>query len=123
LKFCVSADQRFFNLLGMCCDIRSIFWINSMRKAAEHGAYHNDQRELFRAGWNPEDPDKEYLKIIANRLLGASSTVCRIFDQVDPNTGLFLRKWEAREFAQCRVPSHDKDGKLPDEEPTEGEGS
>jgi hypothetical protein len=123
LRFCVSADQRFFNLLGMCCDIRSIFRINSMRKAAEHGAYHHDQRELFQSNWNPQDPDKDYLKIIEARLLGASSMVARIFDQVDPNTGLFLRRWEAREFAQCPLPSpkHDRDGRLPDEEPGEVE--
>jgi hypothetical protein len=128
LKFCVSADQRFFNLPGMCCDIRSIFRVNSMRKAAEHGTYHQDQRELYKGNWKPQDADEDYLKIIEHRLLGASSMVARIFDEVDPNTGLFLRRWEAREFARCPMahgdfPSaqHDKDGRLPDEEPGEAE--
>jgi hypothetical protein len=35
---------------------------------------------------------------------------------VDPETGLFLKNWEPREFAQCQTPLHDEKGRLPDED-------
>jgi hypothetical protein len=117
LRSCVSADQRFFNILGMCCDVRSIFRLNAIRVGIEHGDHERDLRELRQSGWNPPDPDKAYLEIIANRLLGPHQQVCGIFNRVDPETGLFSKQWEPRGFAQCPLPQHDKDGRLPDEEP------
>lgn len=115
LKFCTSGDRRYFNLIGMCCDPRSIYVINTCRIGVEHGDYSRDQRELRQGGWNPKNPDKEYLEFIEDRLLGAHSKVCRIFDQVDPETGLFLKNWEPRGFGQCQHKIHNKDGRTPDE--------
>jgi hypothetical protein len=111
LGFCTSADKRYFNLYGMCCDIRSIFSINSMRIGIEHGDYRRDKRELGQSGWNPPDPDSAYLEIIVHRMLACHQQVCAIFNQVDPETGLFLKNWEPREFAQCHTPLHDDKGR------------
>jgi hypothetical protein len=115
LRFCISADHKFFNLLGCCCDIRSINRVNAIRKGAEHGDYSADQRELGQSGWHPDEKEKdaEYLKIIAHRLLTPHHQLCRIFDQVDPETGLFRKDWQPREFAQCPSGLHDKDGVIP----------
>jgi hypothetical protein len=116
LTFCTSADCRYFNLPGMCCDMRSIFSINSIRIGIEHGDHRHDQRELGQAGWNPPDRDTAYQAIMLQRMLARHSQVCRIFDQVDPETGLFLRNWEPREFVHCQQPMHDQNGRLPEEE-------
>jgi hypothetical protein len=111
LEYCVSKNQKFFNLLGMCCDPRSIWRINAIRIGSEHGEYSRDQKELLRSGWNPNDKDAEYLQIRDQRLLGAHSQLCRIFDRVDPETGLFSREWEPRGYSQCPVPQlHDTAG-------------
>ena len=52
-------------------------------------------------------------------MLARHQQVCAIFEQVDPETGLFLKNWEPREFAQCEKPLHDRQGRLPDEDPQE----
>jgi hypothetical protein len=117
LKFCVSADQKYFNILGACCDARSINRINAIRKGAEHGDHTADQNELSRSGRRPDDA--EYLKIIDHRLVVPHQQLCGIFNRVDPETGLFTRDWKPREYEQCEMPgSHDKDGLLPPEAAT-----
>ena len=121
LKLCVSADHRFFNLVGMCCDTRSIFRINAMRVGTEHGNHKRDKRELAMGNWSPADPDGEYLKIATLRLTVTHQAVCGIFNQVNPDTGRFAKAWQSRETADCEMFKkglHDKDGRLPDE-PTE----
>jgi hypothetical protein len=117
LKFCISADRRFFNIHGCCCDVRSINRVNALRIGAEHGDHFHDQKELARSGWRPdeEERDAEYLKIMEHRLLSPHHQLCRIFDQVDPETGLFRRNWEPREFDQCKSGLHDEHGVVPDE--------
>lgn len=115
LRFCTSPDQRFFNLITMCCDTRAIFWLNSHRIGIEHGDYSRDQRELDKSGWKPADPDQAYQEIITDRLLGAHGQLCQIFGRVDPDTGLFTKAWEPRQFANCRTRGHDAGGRLPDE--------
>src|SRR5580692_11105150 len=86
LEYCVSKNQKFFTLIGMCCDPRSIWTINTMRIGSEHGEYSRDQKELLRSGWNPTDKDAEYLQIRDQRLLTTHSQLCRIFDRVPPDT-------------------------------------
>ena len=118
LGYCTSANQRFLNLPGMCCDPRSIFRLNVIRKGVEHGDYRYDQVELSRSGWNPadpDDPDPHYLKIIDNRLLTPHLQLCGIFNQVDSETGHFIKMWEPRGFADCRTKFHDQNGRLTDE--------
>ena len=118
LSYCTSRNQRFMNLPGMCCDPRSIFLLNTMRKGVEHGDYRHDQIELSRSGWNPtdpSDPDADYLKIIDDRLLSPHLQLCGIFNQVDPNTGHFARVWEPRGFSECTLGMHDANGRLNDE--------
>jgi len=47
----------------------------------------------------------------------AHSQLCGIFEQVNPETGRFLKKWEPRGFDDCESKGHDKDGRCPDEPP------
>jgi hypothetical protein len=115
LQFCVSARHRFLNLWGMCCDIRSIYCINSIRIGAEHGDHQRDFAELSQFGWRPADPDEAYEEIITHRLLSPHLQLCDIFNRVDPETGRFFGEWEPRGFAQCvaAAGSHDANGRLP----------
>lgn len=111
LRDCVSSEHRFFNLVGMCCDIRSIYRINAIRIGAEHGDHRRDQAELSKANWTPPNPDEAYHDVSTHRLISSHGQICNIFDQVDPETGQFLKKWEARGFEQCPHPElHDKHG-------------
>jgi hypothetical protein len=120
LAYCVSPKQKFLNLPGMCCDVRSIYHINSTRIGAEHGDYRRDQSELLRSGWNPtdaDDPDPDYLMIIDHRLLAPHLALCGIFNRVDPDTGRFERTWEHRGIAQCETKQHTENGALLPEVP------
>lgn len=118
LKFCAAPEQRFFNLIGTCCDVRAIFRLNAIRIGVEHGDHQRDVRELRQAKWNPRHPDSEYLKIIVNRLLLPHQMICALFDEVDPETGLFAKTWQPRGYAQCDFPRlHDENGRIPDEDP------
>lgn len=117
LKFCVGAERGFFNLVSMCCDIRAVYRLNAIRVGMEHGNYARDQRELAQGGWKPQNPDEAYQEIIAQRLLSAHSQVCGIFNQVEPDTGRFLKNWKLRGFAQCETKGHDANGRTPDDEP------
>jgi hypothetical protein len=113
LRFCVSADQKFFNLPGMCCDVRSINRLNAIRIGVEHGDHSLDQEELSHSGWNPSDVDAEYLQVIDRRLVVPHQQFCGIFNKVDPETGRFTKAWESREFGQCPMPgSHDEKGAI-----------
>jgi hypothetical protein len=71
LQYCVSENQKFLNLSGMCYDVRALYALGTKRTAVEHGTYKRDQFELSKGGWNPPDPDKAYLEIIDHRLVGA----------------------------------------------------
>lgn len=113
LEYCVSSKQKYFNILGFCCDPRSIHHINSLRKGVEHGDHSEDRAALDRTGWHPTNPSEEYLKIIVNRLLSPHGMVCGLFNQVDPETGFFLKDWKPRGFAQCEHAkgAHDDKGR------------
>jgi hypothetical protein len=117
LKFCTSAKQKFLNLTTMCCDPRAIFWLNSHRIGVEHGDYRRDLRELAKTGWTAQEPEKEYLKIITDRLIGPHWQLCQLFGRIAPETGLFTKEWQPREFKDCEHKRHDPNGRLPDETP------
>jgi hypothetical protein len=54
LEYCVSPNQMFFNIIGMCCDVRSIYLINSIRIGAEHGDHRRTRRSwLMATGTRP----------------------------------------------------------------------
>jgi hypothetical protein len=119
LGMCVGDDRRFFNLPGMCCDTRAIFYMNTIRIGAEHGDHARDRAELARSGWRPERPeaDSEYLALYDNRLLAVSAWISQVFDEVDPATGRFSKRWEHKTSPMCgRI--HNAEGKLIDEGPT-----
>jgi hypothetical protein len=122
LGFCVSPKHKYLNLPGMCCDVRSVYHLNSSRIGAEHGDYRRDQIELSRSGWkpsDPEDPDPDYLKIVDHRLLSPHLALCGIFNRIDPETGRFERVWEPHGFAQCETKLHtDKGELLPEQTPS-----
>lgn len=113
LEFCTSRKQRFLNLPGMCCDPRSIHVLNTIRIGAEHGDYRHDQKVLMKSGWKPsdsEEPDPDYLKILDHRLLAPHQMLCGIFNRVDPETGCFAKRWEARSFSDCQTKQHNDKG-------------
>jgi hypothetical protein len=92
LQRCCSDRLRFLNLEFICCDARGRKVISNVRSAVIHADYSHDMAELREGGWTGTEAD--YQKILHHRLHTMYVMLNYVVQQIDQQTGRFLRKWQ-----------------------------